>query len=534
MKRTLALALLTAGIAAAQWGGSLRFCLHAEPRTLHPLEADDQSSETVRYLTGGVLIRINRYTQELDAGLARSWKVSDGGARITFKLRQGVRFSDGSPFSAADVAYTIRELNNPALHSAVADEFRGTKAEILAPDTVAVRFPTQVSGTERLFDDLAILSSSAVDKDKAVLGPFVPREYKPGIYLQLDRNPNYWKTGPGGRRLPYLDSIRLDIQQNREIELLRFRRGEVQLINKLEPEYFERLAAEDRASAQNAGPSFDSEQMWFNQVSGAPIPEYRKAWFRSKNFRNAISHSIHREDLVKIAFQSLATPAAGPISPANHFWYNQTLKPRAYDPAAAQRLFAQDGFRKQGSGMVDSSGHPVEFSIATNAGNTTRAKMAALIQQDLAKVGIDVRVVTLDFPSLIERIGRTYQYDACLLGTANVDLDPNGQRNIWLSSSANHQWNPSQKAPATAWEAEIDRLMQAQASAIDPVRRKASFDRVQQIAWEQEPFLYLVYKNALAAIGANVRNAKAAVLYPHAYWNADQIQLNAQLARAVP
>jgi ABC-type dipeptide transport system, periplasmic component len=129
MKRTLALALLTGAIACAQWGGSLRFCLHAEPKTLHPLEADDQSSETVRYLTGGVLIRINRYTQELDASLARSWKVSDGGAKITFKLRQGVRFSDGSPFSAADVAYTIREVNNPALHSAVADEFRGAKAK---------------------------------------------------------------------------------------------------------------------------------------------------------------------------------------------------------------------------------------------------------------------------------------------------------------------------------------------------------------------------------------------------------------------
>ncbi len=538
MKRALALAavaILAASHAAAQWGGSLHFCLRAEPKTFRPLEVDDEASETVRYLTAGVLIRINRFTLEFEPNLALSWKVSDRGARIVFRLRRDVRFSDGSPLSAADVAYTIKELNNPALHSPLADEFRGSdgevKTEVLAPDAIAVSFPTPMAGIERLFDELPILSSSA-RKEKAVLGPFIVGDYKPGVYLQLDRNPNYWKTGPGGRRLPYLDSIRLDIQQNREIELLRFRRGELQLINKLEPEYFVRLAAEDPVAARNAGPSFESEQIWFNQAAAATMPQYKKAWFHSKNFRNAISYAIHRDDLVKIAFQSFATPAAGPVSPANIFWYNRALKPRAHDPGAVERLLALDGFRKQGKGLTDSSGHRVEFSIITNSGNETRAKMAALVQQDLAETGIEVRVATLDFPSLIERITRTFEYDACLLGLVNVDLDPNGQRNIWLSSSGNHQWNPSQKAPATDWEAEIDRLMLAQASSIDPAKRKAYFDRVQQIVWDQEPFLYLVYKNALSAISSNLRNAKAAVLYPHAYWNADQIQMPAQISRA--
>ena len=531
-----AIALIAAGQISAQWGGSLRLCIGVEPKTFHPLEVDDEASELVRYLTSGVLIRIDRYTQEPVPSLAVSWKISDGGTKITFHLRHDVRYSDGSPFSAADVAYTVKQLNNPALHSPFADEFRASggeiKTEVLAPDTVAVRFANPIAGVERLFDDLAILSSSALDKDKAVLGPFVLHDYKPGISVQLNRNPNYWKTGPGGRRLPYLDSIQLDIQKNREIELLRFRRGEVQLINKLEPEYFERLAADDQAAARNAGPSFESEQMWFNQVAAAPLPEYKKSWFRSKNFRNAISQGIHRDDLVKIAFQTFATPAAGPISPANIFWYNRALKPHAYDAGATQRLLAQDGFRKQSNGLVDSSGHPVEFTLLTNAGNKTRARMAALIQQDLGQIGIQVRVVTLDFPSLIERITRTYQYDACLLGTVNVDLDPNAQRNVWLSSSGNHQWNPNQKSPETPWEAEIDRLMQAQGSAAEPNKRKQYFDRLQQIVWDQEPFIYLVYKNALSAIATNVRNAKAAVLYPNACWNADQIQMAAPPARA--
>src|SRR5437667_3679493 len=90
--------------------------------------------------------------------------------------------------------------------------------------------------------------------------------------------------------------------------------------------------------------------------------------------------------------------------------------------------------------------------------------MVAMIQQDLSQIGVKVNLVTLDFPSLIERITRTYDYEACLLGLVNTDLDPNSQMNVWLSSAENHQWNPKQSKPATAWEAELDRLMRAQAS----------------------------------------------------------------------
>src|SRR5882762_10167861 len=102
MKRLFIIAtvtLLAASYAPAQWGGSLRFCLRSEPKTFQPLEVDDEASETVRYLTGGVLIRVNRYTQQLEPNLASSWKVSDKGAKITFRLRRDVRFSDGTPFS---------------------------------------------------------------------------------------------------------------------------------------------------------------------------------------------------------------------------------------------------------------------------------------------------------------------------------------------------------------------------------------------------------------------------------------------------
>src|SRR5205814_6421556 len=111
----------------------------------------------------------------------------------------------------------------------------------------------------------------------------------------------------------------------------------------------------------------------------------------------------------------------------------------------------------------------------------SRARVAALVQQDLAALGVRLNIVTLDFPSLLERIGKSFQYESCLLGLINVDLDPNGQMNVWMSGSSNHQWNPSQARPQTPWEAEIDRIMRLQAVTMDEGRRKPLFDRVQQL-----------------------------------------------------
>jgi peptide/nickel transport system substrate-binding protein len=382
-----------------------------------------------------------------------------------------------------------------------------------------------------VFDQVAILSARSPKKQAAVLGPFMVAEYKAGSSVLLRRNPNYWKKDSHGRRLPYLDSIRLDIQPNRDVEMLRFKRGELDLINVIDSDYFDRLAATSPQLAHDAGPSLDSDFMWFNQVASAPIPEYKRAWFRSTNFRRAISQAINRDDLSRVVFNGHAQPAVGPVSPANKFWFNSRLKAEPYRPDAARQRLQADGFHLQNGALFDKEGNPVEFSIVTNAGNKPRERMAVMVQEDLGKLGIKVNVVTLDFPSLIERISQKFNYEAAMLGFRNVDLDPNGQMNIWLSSAEDHAWNPQQKSPETAWEAEIDRLMRAQASTADPKKRKESFDRVQEIVAEQAPFIYLVNQNALSAVSSAVEGANPGILSPQTFWNAERLTLNAS-ARA--
>lgn len=523
------ISLLGAVQANAQWGGELKLSLHNEPKTLHPSLVDDDASETVRYLTGGVLVRVDRLTQRPVPALALSWAVLDAGKTLRFRLREGVSFSDGTPFTADDVVFTIETLMDPNLHSPVGDSLRtGTGAVRATADgasTVTIRFPAVLAGGVALFDQVAILSRRSPLKEGAVLGPFHLSSRKPGIYLRLERNPNYWKT-QSGRRLPYLDSIQLDIQQNRDAEFLRFRRGELHLLSSLDSDQFDDLARDKPGWAKDAGPALENELLWFNMASAAPLPAHQKLWFSSRNFRLAVSHAIRRDDLCRVVYRGHAAPGIGPFPPANLFWFNSKLKPHIFDLELARRLLSEDGFRIDGRKLRDRSGNPVEFSIITNAGNKARERMASMIQQDLAAIGIQVNIVTLDFPSLLDRIGKTMQYEACLLGFNNVDPDPDGQMNLWLSSSSNHAWNPRQTSPSTPWEAEIDRLMKAQASEPQAAKRKTLFDRVQEIVMEQAPVLYLVNRNALVAVSPLLANVQPSVLYPRVMWNIDEISLS--------
>jgi len=515
--------------AAAFGAGELRFALHHEPKTLNPLLAAEDASETLRFLASGVLVRVNRLTQAPEPELAEAWKIASDNRSITFTLRADLVFSDGTPFSAADIASTFAQLTNPALRSPVLDSFTVAgappKVTVVNPRTVTVSFGGRVDGMERLFDQLAILSARSPLGERASLGPFMLESYKPGVELLLKRNPHYWKKDSAGKPLPYLDSVRIPIQGNREIELNRFRAGELDLMNSIDPESYDRLAKEMPAAVHDNGPSSDVEFLWFNLVPGSPVPQYKKDWFNSAVFRHAVSATISREDLCRVVYRGHGRPAMGPFSPSNRFWFNSRLKAQSFDPAGALKSLETVGFKNKGGTLLDRGGHTVEFSVITNAGNKSRERMAALIQQDLERIGIKLNIVTLDMPSLIERLTKSSQYEACLLGLINVDPDPNESLNVLLSSGRQHAWNPAQKAPATAWEAEIDTLLRSQAAAPSRVKRKELFDRVQEIIRREEPYIYLVNRNSLSAISPKVQGAHPASLYPETFWNIERLSV---------
>ena len=176
------------------------------------------------------------------------------------------------------------------------------------------------------------------------------------------------------------------------------------------------------------------------------------------------------------------------------------------------------------SSLLDSEGKPVEFSILTSSTNADRAKMATLIQDDLKQLGMRVQVVPLEFRSLLDRVTQTKEYDACVMGIASYDADPNSDINVWLSSGGTHLWNPSQEHPATAWEAEIDRLISEQMIARTFAQRKKLYDRAQEILAENQPMIFLASPDILAGAKNSLGNFQPAVLEPYVLWNVEHLK----------
>jgi len=150
-------------------------------------------------------------------------------------------------------------------------------------------------------------------------------------------------------------------------------------------------------------------------------------------------------------------------------------------------------------------------------------EMATLIQDDLKQLGMHVQVVPLEFRSLIDRVTQTKEYEASLLGLASFDADPNSDMNVWLSSGGTHLWNPSETHPATAWEAEIDRLMEQQLDTPGFEQRKKLYDRVQEILAENQPMIFLASPHILAGAKNTIGNFHPAILEPYILWNVEQL-----------
>ena len=479
-----------------------------------------------------MLLKVNRLTDKLEPELAESWEVKDSGRTIVFHLRAGLKFSDGSLLTANDVVQTLNRALDPKEGSPAGDTFRSAdgipQVQAAGARDVTIHYKRPKASLDRLFDQLGIspppVSLKPPGKPPAA-GPFFVSEYHPGDYLRLARNPYYWKRDPAGHALPYIDSIRVDIQMNHDIEMARFLRGDSQIINRLDPESFDRVSKEKPAAARNLGVSLDSEILWFNQSPSKTLPEYKRKWFTSTAFRHAISGAIHRDDLARIAYRGHAHPAAGPTSSANQFWFASSLKPRLADPAAALKSLAAEGFALRDGILRDRDGHALEFSIVTNSGSKTRERIGQLIQEDLSKIGIRVNLVPLDMDSLIERISKTLDYEAVIFGLANVDIDPLEEMNFWLSAGPQHFWWPREKSPATPWEARIDELELKQASEISREARRKAMDEMQRIVQEQEPVIYLLNPDYLCAIAPSVKGAQPSIGPPQVFWNVEWLRL---------
>jgi peptide/nickel transport system substrate-binding protein len=535
------------------FGGRLVVAQRTEPKTFQPVLAFDSASREVIRLMTADLIHINRLSQKTEPGLAKSWTVSKDGRKFTLQLRRGLQFSDGHPMDAEDVLFTFQVYLDEKIQSPQRDlllvDGKPLKVSRTGPSSLEFEFAQPYAAAERLFDSIAILPrhllEDAYRQGKlgetwglmidpariAGMGPFRLKRYIPGDRTVLERNPYYWKADSLGRRLPYLDEIVLLSVGSEDAQVLRFRSGETDLISRIGPANFTALEKSPQADAYrlfDAGPGLEYNFLFFNLNSlekGAPPErEMKQTWFREPAFRRAVSAAIDRENLVRLVYQGRATSLWSHVTPGNKLWWDAQLPRPSRSLSEARKLLASAGFHWNRNGTLeDVAGRPVEFSVITSSGNVPRSQMTSLLQTDLSDLGMRIHVVPLEFRSLLDRVMKTHEYDACILGIASGDADPNGDMNVLLSSGGSHLWNPSQPQPATPWEAEIDQLMRRQLSVLIPAQRKQLYDRVQQLMIENQPLVFLASPDILAAAKKSLGNIKPANLEDYVLWNAEEI-----------
>jgi peptide/nickel transport system substrate-binding protein len=514
--------------------------------------AGDQPSDMFAMLTQGSLVRVNRSTFEVEPWLAEKWESSADGLTHTLHLRGGITWSDGTPFTSADVLFTLQAMYDPKVQSVVASSVMpgGKPIQATAPDAATVVLTYgQASGSGiSLLDMFPILpkhklesaykagtfpqawTTATAPSEIVGTGPFVLREFKPGERLVFDRNPTYWRTGGDGQKLPYLDRLVLQFIPEQNAELLALQAGTTDLTqSELRADDYvpvRRAEEEGKLKLIEGGVGPDADALWFCMNPEIKKGDRRQAFVQKREFRQALSHAVDREEFAQTVFLGEAVPVWGPITPGNKPWFSPNVPRYPHDVTRARELLKSIGLEdRNGNGVVETAdGVEARFTVMTQRGNSSYERGLSVLREQAAKIGVAFDAAPLEYPTMIERL-LACQYDAIYMRPYFSNLDPANNMDFWLSSGSTHFWNMSQKTPATEWETRIDTVMREQAATLDPERRRELFNDAQRVLAENVPVLYFVAPRLYFGHSTRTMGVVPSVMRPPILWNADSLSV---------
>ena len=533
-------------------GGQIVASLRAEPRSFNRLLSSDQTTDALAMLMQGRLVRVNRSTFALEPWLAERWESSSDGRTHTLHIRPGVLWSDGAPFTSADVLFSLKAVYDPTVKSPVASSLMvgGQPIAATAPDeaTVVLTYAAPSGPGLRLLDMLPILPRHKLESalssgtlaqawgtasppaDIVGTGAFLLREYQPGQRLVFDRNPRYWRKAPNGDSLPYIDRLVLELVPDQNAELLRLQSGATDLTHSelRSDDYIPVRRAEEAGTLTmiELGVGPDADGFWFCLKPEKKARDPRFAFVNRREFRQAISHAVDREEFAQTVFLGEAVPIWGPVTPGNRLWFSPNVPRYPFDRARARDLLRSIGLEdRNGNGIVeDKAGTEARFTVITQQGIGYYERGTTVLREYAAAVGIALDIVPLEFSAMLTRF-LACDYDAIYMRPLATDLDPAGNPDYWLSSGSAHLWNMQQKVPATEWEKQIDTLMHEQATTLDLARRQEIFAEVQKVLAENVPVLYFASPRLYYAHSRRVRGVVPSITRPPVLWNADSFSV---------
>jgi peptide/nickel transport system substrate-binding protein len=511
----------------------------SDPKTFNPiLIVDNASRDAVRFVFDS-LVRTNVVTLETEPALAERWESDAAGTTWTFHLRRGVRWHDGKPLTSADVVFTFRavfdeRVPNSSKYTLTVD---GEPIAVSAIDDYTVKIETPrpfaplLSALEQDILPAHLLSKSLDDgefvrrwgidvaPEKIIgSGPYRMTQYVPAQFIRFERNPDYWRKDAAGQVLPYIDRRTALIVPNQDTAYLKFLAGETTELGPRPEEVndLRQKAASLHARVEEVGIDAGNLFVAFNRNPRHYVRDGKRNprldWFTDPRFLRAVAHAVDKQSMIVNCFSGHARPAVSMMSPSNGLYHNPNLQDYEYDLARARALLTEGGYvDRDGDGVrEDQAGNPVEFNLNTNSGNQVREKVCSILKEDWTKLGLKVNYRPLDFTALVERLDSTYEWDAILIGFTGTP-EPNNGANLLRSNGNLHLWHPRQETPATAWEAEIDSLLDQGSRALKPEERRPFYWRIQEILHRELPMIQTVHEVEHVAYRDNLQNYRRTV-----------------------
>lgn len=460
---------------APKAGGSLNISLDSDPPKLDPSASSAFIDRQVFASLFDKLLDLNPDGTFVPQ-LAESWTVSEDQKVYTFKLRQGVKFHDGTDFNADAVKFTFeRNLQEGSPRRSELDSV--DKVTVVDPYTVTVELKQPFAPFLSVLTDRAgmIVSPTAVEKygedflnHPVGTGPFVFKERVKGDHITLVKNENYWQKG-----LPKLDSVTYKVINDANVAFMNLKSGQVDITNKFPEKEVPGIANDPKIKVVNEL-TYAYQGIYLN-VGKPP--------FDKKELRQAVDLLIDRDAIVKVLLNGIGAPANSPFSPG-HFAYGDSDKYEKPDLQKAKDLLAKAGM-------------PGGFSFTLTIGTSpSNQQLGQMIQGMLKPAGIDVKLEKIEFGQLLDKL-QEHNFEAVQNGwSGRPDPDQNIYRFINTGQVNNYGQYSNQK---------VDELLAAARTESDTAKRKALYDQVMEILHDEVPFVYLYHQANLLGFSSAVQ-----------------------------
>lgn len=514
------------------------------PKTFNPFNANDNTSAQLAGIMYDGLFSTDPHDGEIIPRLAKDLKILPDKKTYIVTLRRGAKWSDGKEITADDVVFTYGIIifggygdtatrdslyvhgKLPTVEKIDKYTVKFTTPEPFAPFLRTLGTPIAPKHVFKAATDKGknyfrtYLSTNAKPKDFVTSGAYKMSEYVPAQRVIYKRNPDYYMIDKAGNKLPYLDRYIILIVGDLNNDTLKFEGLETDVVSlqgSMVARYRE-LEKHSNFDLYNLGPTTNTTFIVFNlntrkNKDGKYYLEPKKQmWFNDRNFRTAVDWALDRENLVLNVLSGVGEPLYTPESISSIFLNEELAKGHKQDVDYARELLKKSGFYLKDGKLYDKFSNRVEFELLTNAGNTQREATGVSIKEDLAQLGMKVNFKPIEFNSLVSKLSNTFDWDAIVIALTGNPLEPHSGHNVWTSEGALHLFNQRSDEDLKSsdkilpFEKELNEIYNKASLELDFDKRKALYDRYQEIVARENPVIYLYSPANIMAVRKKFKN----------------------------